>query len=241
MAIDNQILADSLPTALAGSVVETVGMTAAVADFPAPVGAIVSLERESGPPIEAEVIGFRDHMTIVYPYQKLTGVRRGSRVRLAKSCRRLRVGEAQLGRVINAHGRTLDGRPQPLLTERVRLDSPPPPATDRPPIDRPLATGVRAIDAMLTCGSGQRLGIFAGSGVGKSVLLGMMARNTDADVIVIGLVGERGREVNEFLQRDLGPEGLARSVVVVATSDEPALMRSAGRVHGNGNRRALPR
>ncbi|MEM6330038.1 MAG: FliI/YscN family ATPase [Planctomycetota bacterium] len=218
-------LTDALPTALGGSVAETVGMTVAVADFPAPVGALVEVGRESGGPIEGEVIGFRDRMTIVYPLQKITGVRRGSPVRLTKSVRSLRVGEGLLGRVVNAHGRTIDGRPQPLLTARSRLDRQPPAPIDRPPIDQPLGTGVRAIDGMLACGRGQRLGIFAGSGVGKSVLLGMMARYTQADVIVIGLVGERGREVNEFIQHDLGPEGLARSVVVVAASNEPALMR----------------
>jgi FliI/YscN family ATPase len=127
--------------------------------------------------------------------------------------------------VIDANGACIDGRPQPVLPDRVLLDRAPPPPIERPRIRTPLATGVRAIDAMLTCGQGQRLGIFSGSGVGKSVLLGMMTRNTNADVIVTGLVGERGREVNEFIERDLGPQGMARSVVVVATSNEPALAR----------------
>jgi flagellum-specific ATP synthase len=130
-----------------------------------------------------------------------------------------------LGRVIDAHGKLLDGRPHPLLAGRARIDRLPPAATDRPRIREPLATGVHAVDALLTCGRGQRLGIFSGSGVGKSVLLGMMCRYTNADVIVAGLVGERGREVNEFIERDLGREGLARSVVVVATSNESALTR----------------
>ena len=121
----------------------------------------------------------------------------------------LPVGEGLLGRVVNAHGRCVDGRPQPALPGRVPLDSPPPQPVERPRIDTPLATGIRVIDALLTCGRGQRMGIFSGSGVGKSVLLGMMARYTDADVNVIALVGERGREVNEFIERDLGPEGLA--------------------------------
>jgi flagellum-specific ATP synthase len=112
-----------------------------------------------------------------------------------------------------------------VLAARVPLDRDPPSPIDRPRIHEPLATGVRAIDGLLTCGRGQRLGIFSGSGIGKSVLLGMMTRNTDADVIVTGLVGERGREVNDFLERDLGPQGLARSVVVVATTNEPALAR----------------
>jgi flagellum-specific ATP synthase len=213
------------PTALVGSVVETIGMTAAVADFPAPVGALVEIERQVSDPLAAEVIGFRDSLTLLYPFTALTGVRRGNRVRLKGTSRWLRVGEELLGRVVNSQGRALDARPQPAAMARVPLDRPPPPAVERPRIDATLATGIRALDGLLTCGKGQRMGIFAGSGVGKSVLLGMMARYTSADVNVIALVGERGREVNEFLERDLGPEGLARSVVVVATSDEPALLR----------------
>ncbi len=215
----------AMPTALVGSVVETIGMTAAVADFPAPVGALVEIDRQAGGPLAAEVIGFRDSLTLLYPFTTLSGVRHGNRVRLAGTSRWLRVGDELLGRVVNAQGRALDGRPRPAGSARVPLDRPPPAAVERPRIDTPLATGVRALDGLLTCGKGQRMGIFAGSGVGKSVLLGMMARYTSADVNVIALVGERGREVNEFLQRDLGPEGLARSVVVVATSDEPALLR----------------
>lgn len=200
-------------------------MTASVADLPVPIGAIVAIDRHAGSPIEAEVVGFRDRHTVVIPLESLTGVRRGNRVRLVRACRRLRVGEGLLGRVVNAHGQCIDGRPQPILCDRIPLDRLPPVATGRPRIDAPLATGVRAIDALLTCGSGQRLGIFSGSGVGKSVLLGMMSRYTAADVIVVGLIGERGREVNEFIERDLGPAGLARSVVVVATSNESALVR----------------
>ncbi len=222
-------LADQLeriiPTALEGSVVRIVGLSAAVADFPAPVGAVVEIERESGQPALAEVIGFRDDLTLLYPYESLTGVRRGNRVRLVRTFRWLRVGPELLGRVVDAQGRALDGRPQPALAERTELNRRPPPAVERPRIKEPLSTGIRSIDGLLTCGKGQRMGIFAGSGVGKSVALGMMARYTSADVNVIALIGERGREVNEFLERDLGPEGLQRSVVVVATSDEPALRR----------------
>jgi flagellum-specific ATP synthase len=214
-----------VPTALVGSVVRTVGMTAAVADFPAPVGALVEIERQTGKPLRGEVIGFRDSITLVYPYSDLNGVRRGHRVRLLGTTRWLRVGEAMLGRVVDAHGRAIDGRPQPALADRTPRERPAPPAVERPRIDQPLGTGIRALDGILTCGRGQRIGIFAGSGVGKSVLLGMMSRYTAANVNVIALVGERGREVNEFLERDLGAEGLARSVVVVATSDEPALLR----------------
>jgi flagellum-specific ATP synthase len=136
------------------------------------------------------------------------------------------VGAELLGRVIDAEGNAMDGKPQPALADRTSLNRTPPDPCTRPRIDEPLTTGVRAIDAMLTCGKGQRMGIFSGSGVGKSVLLGMMARYTSADVIVIALIGERGREVNQFIERDLGPEGLAKSVVVVATSNQPALVRT---------------
>jgi flagellum-specific ATP synthase len=218
-------LNSTMTASLAGTVAETIGMTVAVADFPAPVGAVVRIERDGGAACEGEVVGFRDGRTLVYLQSATAGVRRGNRVRMLRTNRILKVGDALLGRVIDAHGRCIDGRPQPMLAGRARIDRMPPPATERPRIREPLATGVQAIDALLTCGRGQRLGIFSGSGVGKSVLLGMMCRNTNADVIVTGLVGERGREVNDFVERDLGAEGLARSVVVVATSNESALTR----------------
>jgi flagellum-specific ATP synthase len=214
-------LNETMPTSLVGSVVETIGMTVAVADFPAPIGAVVAVELGAGVDAEGEVVGFRNGLTLVYLLNPIAGVRRGNRVRLTKTTSTLRVGPELLGRVIDARGRCIDGRPQPLLSDRVRRDRLPPQPMERPPITKPLATGVQAIDTLLTCGRGQRLGIFSGSGVGKSVLLGMMSRYTEADVIVSGLIGERGREVNHFL----GPEGLARSVVVVATSNEPALAR----------------
>jgi FliI/YscN family ATPase len=213
-----------MPTALWGSVVRIVGATAAVAGLPAPVGAVVEIERQTGPRLRADVIGFRDDLTIVYPRSGLGGVRRGNRVRLVSTLPWLAVGRELLGRVVNARGQAIDDRPQPVLAERVLIDQPPPHPVQRPRINEPLSTGIRAIDGLLTCGKGQRMGIFAGSGVGKSVLLGMMARYTAADVSVVALIGERGREVNDFLERDLG-EGLARSVVVVATSDEPAVTR----------------
>ncbi len=222
---ESELLEKILPTALYGSVVRTVGMTAAVADFPAPVGALAEIEQQTGPPLLAEVIGFRDRLTLLYPLSRLTGVRHGNRVRLVRTARWLRVGGGLLGRVINAQGEAIDGKPQPLLPDRVAFDRKPPDPCSRPRIDTPLPTGIRAIDVILTCGRGQRLGIFSGAGVGKSILLGMMARYTTADVIVIALIGERGREVNDFIQRDLGPEGLAKSVVVVATSNEPAVVR----------------
>jgi flagellum-specific ATP synthase len=219
-------LSSVMPAALEGSVVRIVGMTASVAGFPAPVGALVEIERQGGEPLEAEVIGFQNDVTLVYPFSDLHGVRHGNKVRLVRSKSWLRVGPELLGRVIDAHGRPIDGRPRPALADRTLLERRPPNPLDRPRIDTPLSTGIRAIDGLLTCGKGQRMGIFAGSGVGKSVMLGMMSRYTSADVNVIALVGERGREVNEFIERDLGPEGLAKSVVVVATSDESALVRT---------------
>ena len=215
-----------MPTALEGSVARTVGTTISVAGFPAPVGAVAEIQRQAGEPLRAEVVGFRDDLTVLYPLSELGGVRRGNRVRLLRTSHWLRVGPELLGRVIDAEGNAIDGRPRPALGDRTLLHRPPPDACSRPPIDEPLSTGVRAIDGLLTCGKGQRMGIFSGSGVGKSVLLGMMARYTAADVIVIALIGERGREVNDFLTRDLGPAGMAKSVVVVATSNEPALART---------------
>ncbi len=215
-----------MSTALEGRVMQTVGATMAVAAFPAPVGALAQVIRASDRPLAAEVIGFRDQLTLLAPLDAMSGVRRGDRVRLCQTGRTLRVGEDLLGRVIDARGRPIDGHSPPILPDRVSLDARPPNPVERPRIDAPLSTGIRSLDGLLTCGRGQRMGIFAGSGVGKSVTLGMMARYTDAHVNVIALIGERGRELNEFIESDLGPEGLARSVVVVATSDEPAPLRT---------------
>ncbi|MGL4595120.1 MAG: FliI/YscN family ATPase [Thermoguttaceae bacterium] len=214
-----------MPARLVGTVVQTHGMTIAAAGFPSPVGSVAEIERPGGDSLLAEVIGFRDDLTILYPYSDITGVRRGNRIRLTKTLPWLRVGENLLGRVLNASGKPVDGLPLPVLEDRVLFDNQPPDPCSRPRINAILSTGIRAIDGMLTCGRGQRLGIFAGSGVGKSVTLGMIARYTDADIIVIGLIGERGRELNDFIERDLGSDGLKKSVVVVATSNEPALMR----------------
>jgi len=214
-----------LPYKLTGSVSRLVGLTAAVSGFPAPLGSICHIARENGRPVAAAVIGFEGEQTLLLSYGNLAGVRRGNRVTLVQSVPSVRVGERLLGRVIDGHGRAIDTLPQPALPHRINLHTPPTRPLDRPRIDEPLSTGIRVIDSLLTCGKGQRLGIFSGSGVGKSTLLGQMARSSSADVNVVVLVGERGREVREFIERDLGSEGLARSVVVVATSDEPALMR----------------
>ncbi len=204
--------------AVAGETIEIEGMTA-------PIGAICELHPSDGLKIRGRVIGFRGVRPILAPLERLTAVSAGDVVRLIDTSTKLRVGSSLCGRVIDAFGQPMDGRPLPNDLVTVDADRQPPDSLDRPPIDQPLQTGVRSIDAMLTCGRGQRLGIFAGSGVGKSTLLGMLARGSSADRIVIGMVGERGREVQEFLTRCLGATGFSRSVVVVATSDRPAAQR----------------
>lgn len=218
-------VARCLPAALSGSVVRLEGLVVGVADFPAPIGSQVAIETAAARELAGEVVGFRDELALIYPWGAVDGVRYGQRVRLKRTTRVVPVGDALLGRVIDARGRTIDGQGPAACPYQAPLDRAPPAAILRPRIDRPFATGIRAIDGLLTCGLGQRLGIFAGAGVGKSVSLGMLVRNAAADVVVVAMIGERGREVNEFLQRDLGEEGRARSVVVVATSDEPAPLR----------------
>ena len=190
------------------------------------VGARIVIETGGNRFIPAEVIGFSGSNAVVMPFGGLDGVRRGCRAVIAIAASQVRPSPAWLGRVINAMGEPIDGK-GPLVQgpSPMPYRNSPPPAHSRKRVGAPLDLGVRALNTFLTCCRGQRLGIFAGSGVGKSVLLSMLARNVDADITVIGLIGERGREVQEFLQEDLGDEGLARSVVVVATSDEPALMR----------------
>jgi len=214
-----------LPFGLCGTVTRIVGLTVAAAGFPAPLGAICRIHREQGTPVDAAVVGFDGDETLLLAYGDLAGVRRGNRVTLLHSVPCVRVGDRLLGRVLDGRGQFLDNLPTPPRPVRSPLHGKPTPALTRPRIDAPLGTGIRVIDALMTCGKGQRLGIFSGSGVGKSTLLGQMAKASSADVNVIILVGERGREVREFLERDLGADGLARSVVVAATSDEPALVR----------------
>lgn len=190
------------------------------------VGSRIVIETGVGRAIPAEVVGFNGDNAVVMPFAGLDGVRRGCRALIANASGQVRPAASWLGRVINAMGEPIDGKgPLPQGPAPVPYRNSPPSAHSRKRVGKPLDLGVRALNTFLTCCRGQRLGIFAGSGVGKSVLLSMLARNADADISVIGLVGERGREVQEFLQDDLGEEGLARSVVVVATSDEPALMR----------------
>ena len=190
------------------------------------VGARLVIETGANRSIPCEVIGFSGNNAVVMPFAGLDGVRRGCKAVIANAANQVRPSSAWLGRVVNALGEPIDGKgPLPQGASPMPYRNAPPPAHSRKRVGAPLDLGVRAMNTFLTCCRGQRMGIFAGSGVGKSVLLSMLARNVDAAVSVIGLIGERGREVQEFLQDDLGEEGLARSVVVVATSDEPALMR----------------
>jgi flagellum-specific ATP synthase len=190
------------------------------------VGARLVIETGGNRSIPCEVIGFSGNNAVVMPFAGLDGVRRGCKAVIANAANQVRPSAAWLGRVVNALGEPIDGKgPLPQGSSPMPFRNTPPPAHSRKRVGSPLDLGVRAMNTFLTCCRGQRMGIFAGSGVGKSVLLSMLARNVDAAVSVIGLIGERGREVQEFLQDDLGEEGLARSVVVVATSDEPALMR----------------
>lgn len=222
-----RILDHAAPLELRGTVAEVRGLALRVTDLPAPIGAMVSIcEKNSNHrKLEGEVVGFDCEQTIIMPLGPTTGVRRGDRVIADHFSPVVRVGESLLGRILDGMGRPIDGR-GPLTDSVIRpLAAQPVDPLDRPLINEPLATGVRAIDSMISVGRGQRIGVFAAPGVGKSTLLGMMARHTAADVSVIALVGERGREVRDFIDSTLGPEGLARSVVVCATSDQPALLR----------------
>jgi len=189
------------------------------------VGEICHIYDAQGQVLPGEVVGFRGSNVLVMPLELPRGVRRGDRVLAWGEHAALRVGEGMLGRVLDGGGQPLDSQgPYAALAYRA-LDSSAPLPLDRIPIRQPIGCGIRAVDAFLTCGQGQRVGIFGGSGVGKSTLIGMMARNTSADLTVLGLVGERGREVRDFLENSLGEEGRKRSVVVVSTSDQSPLLR----------------
>jgi FliI/YscN family ATPase len=212
------------PMRVEGRVSEVTGLLAEVAGIPGRLGEMCVIERD-GEPVQAEIVGFRGDRTLVMPLGDLRGVQAGTPVVSAAGLMTVPVGDAVLGRVLDGLGRPIDGLGPVLGSQRSARSGGSPHVLGRQTITEPLSTGIRAIDGLLTCGLGQRIGIFAGSGVGKSTVLAMIARHASTDVNVIGLIGERGREVREFIERDLGPEGLARSVVVVSTSDEPAPMR----------------
>jgi FliI/YscN family ATPase len=207
-----------------GEVVRVVGTTIEVAGLSVQVGSTCWIDIEPTLSVSAEVVGFRDGRLSLVPFGGLSGVRPGSRVRLRERQFRTPVGPGVLGRILDGFGRPMDGKGKLVARQRV-VNAGSPSPLDRARVVDPLPTGVRAVDGLLTVGRGQRLGIFAGSGVGKSTLLAMIARHAASDVNVIALIGERGREVREFIEEQLGTEGLARSVVIVATSDQPAVLR----------------
>lgn len=206
-----------------GRITDLVGLQLRVAGLSAAVGDLVEVLGDR--PVLAEVTAADSAGLACLPLGHTAGLRAGAPVRGTGAALRIRVGEELRGRVLDGLGRPIDGGAALDHLPEVSVDNSAPPAVDRPRVDRQLGLGVRALDALVPCGVGQRIGVMAGSGVGKSTLLSMIARGTDAEVNVIALVGERGREVGEFLERDLGPEGLARSVVVVATSDAPPVER----------------
>ncbi|MCL6471319.1 MAG: flagellar protein export ATPase FliI [Firmicutes bacterium] len=212
-----------------GKVIQVVGLVIESCGPAAQVGELCHIQiSRNEPPVAAEVVGFKENRVLLMPLGEMSGIKPGSEVVASGRSLSVGVGSALLGRVIDGLGRPIDGKGPILTSKEYPLHNKPPDPLTRKRISEHLALGVRAIDGILTCGKGQRIGIFAGSGVGKSTLLGMIARNTEADINVIGLIGERGREVRDFIEKDLGEEGLSRSVVVVATSDQPALIRLKG-------------
>ncbi|WP_324717722.1 FliI/YscN family ATPase [Carboxydochorda subterranea] len=228
MAVDLSTLVEAVQEAsdvrLTGAVSRVVGLTIESTGPAVRVGDLVEVHRPPAEPLVAEVVGFRERSAILVPLGSAEGVAPGSLVVSRRRPLRVTVGKALLSRVLDGLGRPADGRGPVPAESSYPVDRPAPDPLRRPRISQALSVGVRAIDGLLTCAKGQRIGIFAGSGVGKSTLLGMMARGTSADVVVVALVGERGREVRDFIERDL--EGaMDRAVVVAATSDQPAMVR----------------
>jgi len=214
------------PIKVHGRVQQVIGLVIESVGPAARVGEVCEIHfQRTRPPILAEVVGFRQNRVLLMPLGEMEGITPGSLVVATGTVHKVPVGECLLGRVLDGLGRPMDGGPPVWSEVLYPVHRQPPNALVRKRITEPISLGVRAIDGMLTVGKGQRIGIFAGSGVGKSTLLGMIARYTSADVNVIALTGERGREVREFMEEDLSEEGLKRSVVVVATSDQPALLR----------------
>lgn len=220
----SQALSRLNTTKTSGRVNQVLGLTIQAIGLDCQIGEVCEI-RTAHESLLSEVVGFQEDRILLMPLGDMQGIQPGSSVFPIYKNFRTPVGMPLLGRVLDGLGQPIDNGPALEGIERVSTNNNPPPPLSRPPIKDPLVTGVRVIDGMLTCGKGQRMGIFAGSGVGKSTLMGTIARSSRSDVSVIALVGERGREVREFLERDLGPEGLARSVVVVSTSDQPALVR----------------
>ncbi|MDQ1459274.1 MAG: flagellum-specific synthase [Actinomycetota bacterium] len=222
-ALLEHVLDASRPS-VQGRVARVVGLNLEIDGLQLPIGASVRVQGEAGDVI-AEVVAVHQDGLVCMPLGELRGVRSGDPAAAAHGATEIPIGPALLGRVLDGLGRPIDGGPSLRHVPRVSVDHAAPHPLTRKMIRESLPLGVRALDTLMPCGRGQRMGIFAGSGVGKSTLLSMITRGTEASVTVLALVGERGREVREFIENDLGPEGLARAVVVVATSDEPALVR----------------
>jgi flagellum-specific ATP synthase len=225
-----KLLKDQVPYApivACGKLVRGIGLTLEAVGCQMPVGSQCLIQTMEGE-IEAEVVGFAENITYLMPTEAVKGIVPGSRVQPLNREQGLAVGMELLGRVVDGNGQPLDGLGPIKAEKRVPLSRPPMNPLLRKPIKQPLDVGVRAINSIVTVGLGQRMGLFAGSGVGKSVLMGMMTRGTAADVVVVGLVGERGREVKEFIQDILGEEERAKSVVVAAPADTSPLMRLKG-------------
>ncbi|WP_336183048.1 flagellar protein export ATPase FliI [Bacillus sp. 205(2023)] len=203
-----------------GLMIESKGPASSIGDL-----CLIYAKGQSSKVIKAEVVGFQEENILLMPYLEAASIAPGSIVEATGESLRVKVGAGLIGQVIDAFGEPLDGKLLPKGLSPVSTEQSPPNPMKRPPIREKMGVGVRSIDSLLTVGKGQRIGIFAGSGVGKSTLMGMIAKQTEADLNVIALVGERGREVREFIEKDLGVEGLKRSIVVVATSDQPALTR----------------
>ena len=210
---------------LSGRVVQVVGLTIEAVGLESQIGEVCEIGNNGDEPLLAEVVGFRDERILLMPLGEMHGIQPGSPVYPNRTVFKAPVGHNLLGRVLDGLGCPIDGLGPIQPENKVPTYNSAPHPLSRQTITEPLVTGIRAIDGLLTCGKGQRMGIFSGSGVGKSTLMGTIARYARSDISVIGLIGERGREVQEFIERDLGPEGLARSVVVVSTSDQPALVR----------------
>ncbi len=218
------VLEETEPARRIGRVRQVIGLVVECEGLSLPVGTLCEIRTAHGP-VRGEIVGFRQDVGLLMPLGELEGVCHGDEVVCLSTARRVAVGRALLGRVVDSEGKPLDDGPPIAAEATYPLFGRAPRPLERDLIREPLSTGVRSIDALLTCGKGQRVGLFSGSGVGKSTLLGMMARYTAAEVCVVALVGERGREVRSFLEKDLGPEGRKRSVVVVETSERPALVR----------------
>jgi len=213
------------PACHTGTLVRLVGMTLEARGIMAPLGALCEIEGNTGNKISAEVVGFNDQTLFLMPFTEPIGIGPGAAVRVIANSSEARLGDALLGRVIDAFGQPLDGGPVPECTDKLALLGLPLNPMERGPINQILDVGVKAINGLLTMGRGQRIGLIAGSGVGKSSLLGMITRFTKADVVVIGLIGERGREVQAFINEVLGPEGRAKSIVIAAPANVSPVMR----------------